>query len=491
MTTAQKPTIAFNQQTSQSVPQHISPDQATRFANELMFADFNMKELELKMWLLTIAPLSGEQIIDPLNEYTYSLEEIADRLGMDKHQAWKKNIALLCDQMSNRTIKVMERYADEEDKQNWIKMPAYSFIRFNGKEKNISLGINAKLFPYLVGITSKFTTIEINEMISISGLMSLKVYLLVKEMIDNDQTTISIQRFKERLGITNTYNDFKELRRVVISPAERQIRKNTCFHHFKFKHDGRSHHPATEITIVISDDPKEIAYQKKARKETVTFVDQLRTLTAEQRTYYENFIRAGIRPEKKAFELVTGYDMEILRSNYAYYCRKAAERSLNNGTPITPGYLVQCIKKDYAKNERETLSAKARAAEKTKAMEDAYLMDDKMADADREYRNKAGAFIKNAPSTVIADLIERFAAEIYTIADNIMGFNFSKDNAIEMVLSGNCKLTTREMKAVREAFAQEIKFGRIDPAKYVDDNRDPRLQEILKRVMKKMNASKK
>ena len=114
-----------------------------------------------------------------------------------------------------------------------------------------------------------------------------------------------------------------------------------------------------------------------------------------------------------------------------------------------------------------------------------------MADADREYRNKAGAFIKNAPSTVIADLIERFAAEIYTIADNIMGFNFSKDNAIEMVLSGNCKLTTREMKAVREAFAQEIKFGRIDPAKYVDDNRDPRLQEILKRVMKKMNASKK
>lgn len=485
---SQKSNIAIHEQTTKNIPQHLPVDQVAQFANELMFADFHMKELELKMWLLTIAPLSNLQKFDPLNEYSYGLEEIATRLGMDKHQAWKKNIAFLCDQMSNRTIKIMERYAEDEDRQNWIKMPAYSSIRFNGEQGTVSLGINAKLVPYLIGITSKFTTIEINEMISISGLMSLKVYLLMKEMIANDQMTISIQLFKERLGLENSYSDFKELRRAVIGPAEKQIRKNTRFRHFKIQHNGRPCHPATEITIVLSDNPKEIAYQKKARKETLTFVEQLRTLTAEQRTYYENFIHAGIRPEKKAFELVTGYDMEIVRSNYAYYCRKAAERSLNNGTPITPGYLVQCIKKDYAKKEREALSAKARAAEKTKAMEDAYFMDDKMADADREYRNQAGAFIKNAPSVIIADLIERFAAEIYTIADNIMGFNFSKDNAMEMVLSGNCKLTTREMKAVREAFAQEIKFGRIDPSKYVDDDRDPRLQEILKRVMKKTNS---
>ena len=491
MSAAKELDLFQNHPARQDIHQHLPADQSAKFANELMFADFQMKELELKMWLLTIAPLSDGQDLNPFNAYSYSLDEIADRLGMDKRQSWKKNIATLCDQMSNRTLKIMERYSEEEDKQNWIKMPVYSFIQYNGEKELVSLGINASLIPYLAGFTSQFTTIEINEMISISGLMSLKVYLLVKEMVASDQSTITVQRFKDRLGITNSYNDFKELRRQVMNPAEKQIRKNTCFRHFKFQHNGRPRHPATEITIVLSDDPKEIAYQKKARKETLTFVEQLRTLTAEQRTYYENFIHAGIRPEKKAFELVTGYDMEILRSNYAYYCRKAAERSLSNGTPITPGYLVQCIKKDYAKKEREALSAKARAAEKTTAIEDAFLMDDKMADADREYRNQAGAFIKNAPSVVIADLIERFAAEIYTIADNIMGFNFSKDNAMEMVLSGNCKLTTREMKAVREAFAQEIKFGRIDPSKYVDDDRDPRLQEILKRVMKKTNDAKK
>ena len=112
-------------------------------------------------------------------------------------------------------------------------------------------------------------------------------------------------------------------------------------------------------------------------------------------------------------------------------------------------------------------------------------MQDKIAVADWDFRNKAGAFIKNAPVESIMQLVDRFLADIYATAEEL-GFNFSKDRAFEILTTGGRKLTTREMNAIREVFAQQIKFHRIEPNEYMDDTEENEFKKMYREMRKRM-----
>lgn len=447
-------------------PQSIPSDDSVKFANELMLADHNLAEMQLKLWILTLSSLSASQTLDPTCKFLYSMRELAQRLGMSTDQAWKTQISRLCDSMIGPTVRIMKRYSHDEDQRHWVKMPIYKLIEYDGRKDSVTIMINEQLYPFLRDLKSKFTEVEVNEILAIKGVNPLRVYLLVREMISEGQNSISIELFKKRLGIQNSYADFKDLQKNVIKAAERQIRKHTSMKDFRFYHDGKGRRAATTIFFAVSDAQEDV-HEKEAMKEPVTFLDRLSLLTPEQRKYYEFFCDVGIRPEEKAYELVMSYDIDIVRSNYAYFCERRAKRR-EGEPPITPGYLVTCLKKDYAKKDRESLARKARASERSQSLVDAYKMQGKMEDADREFRNRAGALIHNAPPKMLLDLIDRYLADIYAVAEHI-GFNFSKEKVEHMILAeGNRKLTTREMNAVREVFAQQIKFGRISLSQYTE-----------------------
>lgn len=431
-----------------------------------MVADHNLAEMQLKFWLLTLSSLSASETLDPTRKFLYNMRELAFKLGMSTDQAWKTQLSRLCDSMIGPTIRIMKRYSHDEDQRHWLKMPIYKLIEYDGQKESVTIMINEQLYPFLRDFKTQFTEVEIDEILALKGINPVRVYMLVKELMAEGKNSISIELFKTRLGLQNSYADFKDLQKNVIKASERQIRKNTSMHDFHFYHDGKGRRPATTIFFQVAPDAQETVHEKEVMKEPVTFIDKLSLLTPEQRKYYELFVTAGIHPDKKAYELVLSYDIDIIRSNYTYYCDKKANRKPTE-SPITPGYLVTCLKKDYAKKNRESLAKRAKAAERSQSLADSYKIQDQMTNADREFRNQAGAFLHNAPIKMLLDLIDRFEADIYAVAEHI-GFNFSKDKAVEMILNGNRKLTTREMNAIREVFAQQIKFGRISLSTYMD-----------------------
>lgn len=464
--------------------QTLEIDDSTKFANELMIADHNLLEMQLKLWILTLSSLSSSTELDATTKFVYDMRELAQKLGMDtKQQAWKTQVSNLCNSMIGPTIKIMQRYSNDEDKRHWTKMPIYKLIEFDGTKDKVYIMLNEQLYPYLQDFKSQFTEIEVRELLSIRGINPMRVYMLVKELMAEGRFSISVDLFKSRLGLKNSYSNFKDLQRYIIKAAEKQIRKNTSMHDFHFYHDGKGRRPATTLFFKVTPDGAEVLHEKEVLKEPVTFLDKLKLLTPEQRKYYELFIDANIRPEEKAYDLVLSYDIDVVRSNYAYYCNKKANRK-SSEKPITPGYLVTCLQKDYAKKDRENLKKMARAAERTQSLNDSYKIQDQIENADREMRNRAGAFIHNAPEDLLIETIDRFHADIYATAE-LIGFNFSRDKAVEMIKNGNRKLTTREMNAIREVIAQQIKFGRLDPNQFTEYEEDSLFKDLKERVLKK------
>lgn len=468
-----------------SIPQTLDFDTTAKFANEIMFAKQKMTESELKVWLLMLAALSRNQSINEREVFSFNMRELAKRLGFySSRQAWKSKMRTLFDSMITQSVRIMKRDSKDEDLQHWVRIPLYSCLEYDGESEKAFFDINSHIIPYLKNITEHFTEFEIDEMLSISGLSSLKVYILVHELISEGKKSISIDLFKSRLGMSQMYEDFKFLVSKVLKPAEREIRQKTHLHDFHFSHDGKGRHAATTIYFTFGPDAIEHVHQKKELKELVTMTDKIELLTPEQRQYYKILMEEGVKPDKKAYEIVICYPIDVIRSNYSYYCDKKAHRKPNDAE-LRAGYLINCIQKDYAKKDRDRLARKARASERQETLEEAYHLKTKIELADWDFRNKAGAFLKNAPVESIMQLVDRFLADIYATAEEL-GFNFSKDRAFEILTTGGRKLTTREMNAIREVFAQQIKFHRIEPNEYMDDTEENEFKKMYREMRKRM-----
>ena len=463
------------------VQQTFDFDGPTRFANELMFARHSMSEIETKLWLLTMATLSKTSIQNTSHLFTYDMREIADTLGfISIGKGWKSAIRELFDAISEKQLRIMKRFSEDEDLQNWMKIPLYNLVEYNGAEETVSVGINEHMMPYLQNFTSKFTELEINEMIRISGLSSLKVYLLVKELMAEGASSITVKQFKFRLGLEHSYQEFKSLHRDYIKRAEKQIQQNTSMKHFHFWHDGKGRRPATTIFFSILPDQKELVHTKDVIGEQVTLVDKLALLLPEQRKYYELLYQVGVRPEEQAYELVTKYDLDIVRSNYVYFSEKRVAKS-KNGKAIRIGYLINAIKSDYAKKNRDRLTKKAKAAEREQTLTDQYALEDTIANADRELRSQATAYLKGAPLTELFDFIDYNLADISATAE-YLGFNFSVERAKDILENKNRRMTYKEMNALREVIAQQIKYKRLEIGEYAPKKETSEFEQALRNM---------
>ena len=208
--------------------QTLSFDSPAKFANELMFAKHSMKEMELKIWLTTIASLGKNQNIDQTTLYEFNMVELANKLRINKDTGWRNLIREALDSVSDKSLKILKRYSEYENKQNWIKIPLYEYVNHNDFSDTISVAVNPRILPYLQDFTERFTKFDIEEMIAIKGLIPLRVFMIVKELLSEHQYSITIDNFKERLNMSKTaYHNFKDFQRNVLKKAEQQIRDVT------------------------------------------------------------------------------------------------------------------------------------------------------------------------------------------------------------------------------------------------------------------------
>ena len=141
--------------------QTLDFDTPTKFANELMFARHAMKENELKIWLLTMASLAKEKYITNNVMYEYNISLLADKLNINKDKGWRAIIREAIDHVSDKSIKIVNRYSSEDDKQNWSKIPLYDSVEYDDFNDTVSVSINPKMLPYLQDFTEKFTEVDI------------------------------------------------------------------------------------------------------------------------------------------------------------------------------------------------------------------------------------------------------------------------------------------------------------------------------------------
>ena len=433
--------------------QNLEFDTPTKFANELMFAKHSLKENEMKIWLLTVASLAKEQNLNHDVLYEYNISVLADKLNINKDKGWRNIIREAIDHVSDKSLKIVKRYSSEEDKHNWLKIPLYNSVEYNDFNDTVSVSINQKMLPYLQDFTEKFTEVDIDEMLAIRGITQLNVFMVVKELIAEGTYTISIERFKERLNMPiSSYANFRDFQRDVLKKAEQQIRKNTSLKNFHFTHDGKGRRPAQNITIHLTDVDAKVL---PAPVKTLTTEDKIANLDAEHLSLFDEYSSFGIKPESTCLELITSYSLDILKSNLVYYKDQLKKRKPNQ-EPLSAGYLITCVKKDFAKSQRKKWLRQANTNGSVET--ELQKTDLQLEDVYKTCKNNAGVLIKKGKLQKLLEIFDVAAISMQNMAAN-MGIPYDIEEARIKIQKRD--LRNKETMLFREHLAQRLMSGYI------------------------------
>ena len=400
-----------------------------------------------------MASLAREQEINNDVLYEYNISVLADKLSINKDKGWRGIIREALDHVSDKSLKIVKRYSSEEDKHNWLKIPLYNSVEYNDFNDTVSVSVNQKMLPYLQDFTEKFTEVDIDEMLAIRGITQLKVFMVVKELIAEGTYTISIDRFKERLNMPVTaYANFRDFQRDVLKKAEQQIRKSTSLKQFHFSHDGKGRRAATTITIHLTDVTGKVL---PAPKKVVTTEDKIEMLDSEQLRLFDEFSSFGIKPESTCLDIINNYSIEVLKSNLAYYKEQLKKRKPEQ-EPLSAGYLITCIKKDYAKSRRKSWLRKADTNGSVET--ELQKTDMQLEDVYKTCKNNAGVLIKKGNMKKLLEIFDVAAMSMKNMAAN-MGIPYDEGEARVKIQKRD--LRNKETMLFREHLAQRLMSGYI------------------------------
>lgn len=105
----------------------------------------------------------------------------------------------------------------------------------------IGFSFSRHIIPYLEQLKEQFTRYRLGDISNLKSIYSIRLYEMLMQFQNTTFLLIDLNKFKERLGISEKYPVFKDLRRWVIEPAVKELNQKSHFNiTFKSIREGRS-----------------------------------------------------------------------------------------------------------------------------------------------------------------------------------------------------------------------------------------------------------
>ena len=89
--------------------------------------------------------------------------------------------------------------------------------------------LHEDIIPYISDLKSCFTTINLMDIFSLSGLHSARIYILLLQWKSKNTQNLSFSHLKEHLGLQDKYPSNKDFIKRVIEPAIQEISEKTAY----------------------------------------------------------------------------------------------------------------------------------------------------------------------------------------------------------------------------------------------------------------------
>ena len=205
-------------------------------SNRMVKAKTPFTKLEHRVVASLISQIDRDQ--ESFGTQRVSLRRIIERAEVSSTEIFRK-AREICDRLVEKSVGICTY--DEERGRVYTAYTLFRRCRYVEQEGMIEAKFEEEMRPLLLQLKNRFTMYSLNCFLRLPSRHSMRVYELLKMREDLGAMRISVEEFRETLGLENSYDRFTDLRRHVIEKARKQVSKHTDIRFtYRVERDGRT-----------------------------------------------------------------------------------------------------------------------------------------------------------------------------------------------------------------------------------------------------------
>ncbi len=186
-------------------------------SNNLIEASSRLNLVEQKMLLCLASNIEPSD--RDFKTYTFPIKQFHDLLGLSGSTKYTELSKITKELVS----KVMEiRIGEELIQVSWISSAIY-----NRNKGTIDLRFDPLLKPFLLELSSKFTSYRLANVIKLNSTYAIRIYELLKQYEHIKERTISLENLRYYLDASDVYPNYANFKQRVLKPSQKELNQKT------------------------------------------------------------------------------------------------------------------------------------------------------------------------------------------------------------------------------------------------------------------------
>lgn len=184
-------------------------------SNYLIDASYKLNTLAQKLILACLSKIDSRKPAP--KEITITAIEFADLMGVPNAH---RELYKAADSLWDAEITIIEN--KKKTRLRWVQKD----IKMMHGKGAVTITWADDVLQYISELKSRFTTYKLKQVAHLQSGHSIRLYELLMKFKSTGERVIYLEDFKSAMGITNKYNQFKELNKFVIKKAIAEL--NDC-----------------------------------------------------------------------------------------------------------------------------------------------------------------------------------------------------------------------------------------------------------------------
>ncbi|WIY58797.1 replication initiation protein [Bacillus arachidis] len=224
-------------------------------SNTLIEANSRLNLVEQKMLLCLASNIEPND--RDFKTYAFPIRQFHDLLGLSGSTKYTE-LSKITKELLSKVIEI--RAGEELIQVSWLSSAIY-----NRNKGTIDMRFDPLLKPFLLELSSKFTSYRLANVVKLKSTYAIRIYELLKQYEDLKERTISLENLRYYLDAMDVYPNYANFKQRVLKPSQKELNQKTDIS-FEFE-EIKSGRKVQRIRFIIRSqkkkDPDLISFEKK------------------------------------------------------------------------------------------------------------------------------------------------------------------------------------------------------------------------------------
>ncbi|PEF61886.1 replication initiation protein [Bacillus cereus] len=186
-------------------------------SNTLIEANSRLNLVEQKMLLCLASNIEPND--RDFKTYTFPIKQFHDLLGLSGSTKYTE-LSKITKELLSKVIEI--RTGDELIQVSWLSSAIY-----NRNKGTIDMRFDPLLKPFLLELSSKFTSYRLANVVKLKSTYAIRIYELLKQYEDLKERIVSLENLRYYLDAMNVYPKYANFKQRVLKPSQKELEQKT------------------------------------------------------------------------------------------------------------------------------------------------------------------------------------------------------------------------------------------------------------------------